>query len=232
MCIIYILGALIICLLNITSIPSVIALIFNDAFTGTAVAGGSIGTVVIWGVRRAIFSNEAGLGSASIAHAAVKTNHPIREGVVASIGPFIDTIIVCTATAIIIVLSGHYKSDSYSPKSAIIDFENSQMKTAQENWMIKNSDDGQGNRLSYVTNDETLASFTSSPIKVVETKNTWYGTPVTEVIGDGIQFKTKRSRGKYALIIRDKNDNKLISLKLHGDDKFFFTSTAKSAKKC
>ena len=77
------------------------------------VAGGSIFHVITWGVRRAIFSNEAGLGSAAIAHAAVKTDYPIREGIVASLGPLIDTIIVCTATAAIIIMSGNFGTNMY-----------------------------------------------------------------------------------------------------------------------
>ena len=72
MCIVYIIGALIICAMNVHLLPDVFNLILTDAFSGNAVAGGAIGTVIIWGIRRAVFSNEAGLGSASIAHAAVK----------------------------------------------------------------------------------------------------------------------------------------------------------------
>ena len=112
MCIIYIVGALFICLINIKLIPAAIGTIIFDAFTGSAAAGGFVGVIII-GVRRAIFSNEAGLGSAAIAHSAVKTDHPIREGIVASMGPFIDTIVVCTATALVIILSGNYGTFMY-----------------------------------------------------------------------------------------------------------------------
>lgn len=115
MCVIYLLGALTICLMNITQVPAVFSVILSDAFTGQAAAGGVFGTVLMWGVRRAIFSNEAGLGSASIAHAAVKTEHPVREGVVASLGPLIDTVIVCTATAMVIILSGFYGLERFQP---------------------------------------------------------------------------------------------------------------------
>ena len=226
MCIIYILGALTICLLNFKAIPGVISLIISDAFTGSAVAGGSIGTVILWGVRRAVFSNEAGLGSASIAHAAVKTNYPIREGIVASIGPFIDTVIVCTATAIVIVLGGQYGNQAYSTgASTPIDFEN---KVIQQNktWKITNNEDGQGNRLTYVTNTKKIESFRTPLFETVKTGTTWYGSPTKAVIGDGIQFKTKRGRGNYAVIVRDKNGNKVTALKLHGDEKFFFTAPA------
>ena len=224
MCIIYILGAITICLLNISSIPSVIYLIVSDAFTGAAVAGGSIGTVILWGVRRAIFSNEAGLGSAAIAHAAVKTNFPIREGIVASIGPFIDTIIVCTATAIVIVLGGQYGNNAYTMGPNTIHFETETID--RPSWKITESDDGQGKRLTYITNQTSIKSYQTPLFDTVKKDTTWYGTPTTTVLGDGIQFKTKRGRGNYAVIVRDKNGNKVTALKLHGDEKFFFTAPA------
>jgi len=113
MCFVYIGGAVLICILNSHLIPEAFSIIFSDAFTGNAVAGGSFVAVLMAGVRRAIFSNEAGLGSAAIAHAAVKTNYPIREGIVASLEPFIDTIIVCTATALVIIMSGNFGTNMY-----------------------------------------------------------------------------------------------------------------------
>lgn len=92
-------------------IPS-IKLIFTEAFNfNTVVTGGFWGLVII-GVRRAMFSNEAGLGSAPMYHGQSKTDNPIKEGLVASLGPFIDTILVCTFTAIVIILSGAYLEDS------------------------------------------------------------------------------------------------------------------------
>ena len=108
MCLIYIGGALVICVSNLDLLPAVAGVILRDGLSGEAAAGGALGTMILWGVRRAIFSNEAGLGSASIAHAAVKTNEPVREGVVASLGPFIDTVVVSGATAFVIVLAGNY----------------------------------------------------------------------------------------------------------------------------
>lgn len=113
MCGLYITGALYVCAKNFHLIGSVYEIIVRDAFTGMAAAGGSVGAVVIWGVRRAIFSNEAGLGTAAIAHAAVKTDYPVREGIVASMGPFIDTIVVCTATAMVIITSGFFGTEAY-----------------------------------------------------------------------------------------------------------------------
>ncbi len=109
MCGIYILGSIGVILMNFSQIGSAIALIFTDAFTGQAIAGGSFGTVVMQGVRRGTFSNEAGLGSAPIAHAAARTDEPASEGVVAALGPFIDTLVVCTFTALVIIFTGVYR---------------------------------------------------------------------------------------------------------------------------
>lgn len=108
MCIIYVGGSVFICLWQYELMPQVLGIIVRDGMSGEAAAGGALGAMIMWGVRRAIFSNEAGLGSASIAHAAVKTDEPVREGVVASLGPLIDTVIVSGATAFVIVLSGNY----------------------------------------------------------------------------------------------------------------------------
>ncbi len=101
MAIFYCLFAVIVILMNIGSIPQAIANIFTGAFTGEGVAGGALGAMII-GFQRAVFSNEAGIGSASIAHAAVKTDEPVTEGVVSLLEPFIDTIVICTITALVI----------------------------------------------------------------------------------------------------------------------------------
>ncbi|AQQ68841.1 sodium/alanine symporter [Microbulbifer agarilyticus] len=87
-------------------IPDAFALIVSDAFTGKAVAGGALGAVIATGVSRGAFSNEAGIGTESLAHGAAKTTEPVREGVVAMIGPIVDTLIVCTCTALVILLTG------------------------------------------------------------------------------------------------------------------------------
>lgn len=107
MCGIYVLTALIIIGVNITALPAAIAAIFQGAFAPKAIAGGFVG-VLVQGFRRAAFSNEAGIGSASIAHSAVKTNNPASEGIVALLEPFIDTVVVCTMTAMVIVITDNY----------------------------------------------------------------------------------------------------------------------------
>jgi AGCS family alanine or glycine:cation symporter len=93
-------------------IPATLWLIVSDAFTGQAAAGGSIGAVILIGVRRGAFSNEAGIGTESMAHGAAKTAEPIREGIVAMVGPMIDTLLVCTCTALIILLTGVWQTEA------------------------------------------------------------------------------------------------------------------------
>jgi AGCS family alanine or glycine:cation symporter len=110
----YVLGAGIIIIQRFDSVPTAIMLIVNDAFTGTAATGGFAGAGIMaairFGVARGVFSNEAGLGTAPIAHAAAKTNNPVRQGKIAMLGTFIDTIIVCTMTALVIILTGSWTS--------------------------------------------------------------------------------------------------------------------------
>lgn len=110
MVILYFITVLIIVVLNIEVVPASFALIFEDAFTGKAVAGGVVGSVILIGAKRAAFSNEAGIGTAPMAHGAAKTNEPIREGLVAMLGPVIDTIIVCTLTALAILITGVWQT--------------------------------------------------------------------------------------------------------------------------
>jgi len=107
MILLYLAGCAAVLALHFDQIPAAAALIVTSAFDNEAVAGGIIGALIV-GFQRAAFSNEAGLGSAAIAHAAVKTRHPATEGLVALWEPFIDTIIVCTATALMIVVTGAY----------------------------------------------------------------------------------------------------------------------------
>lgn len=110
MAISYLLAGLIVIAMNITELPAAISLIISDAFTGSAAQGGFAGSTIWlairWGVARGIFSNEAGLGSAPIAHAAARTDSPVKQGMVAMLGTFIDTIIICSVTGLVIVLSG------------------------------------------------------------------------------------------------------------------------------
>jgi len=110
----YLLGSLTVIIMLIEQVPAALALIFETAFSGTAAVGGFAGAAVSaairFGVARGVFSNEAGLGSAPIAHAAARTNNPVQQGMIGMLGTFIDTIIICTMTALVIILSGAWTS--------------------------------------------------------------------------------------------------------------------------
>nr|NQU92365.1 alanine:cation symporter family protein [Bacteroidota bacterium] len=106
MALLYVGTALVIIGMNIENTGHAISLIINGAFSPEAMKGGFIG-ILIFGFQRGAFSNEAGVGSASIAHAAAKTNEPVSEGIVALLGPFVDTIIICTMTALVIIFTGY-----------------------------------------------------------------------------------------------------------------------------
>ncbi len=107
MCVVYVGASLFVIGANISEVPAAFMTIINGALTPEAQYGGFIG-VLAWGFRRAAFSNEAGVGSAAIAHSAARTEEPVREGIVALLEPFIDTVVVCTMTALVIVITGAY----------------------------------------------------------------------------------------------------------------------------
>ena len=110
MCGLYLVASLYVLAVNIEAIPSLIRLIFTSAFSSTeaqgAFLGGTFGYAFLWGMKRALFSNEAGQGSSPIAHSAARTDEPVREGIVAGLEPFIDTLVVCTLTSLVILSSG------------------------------------------------------------------------------------------------------------------------------
>ena len=110
---VYILGALVVIGINIDNLGPALNAIFSGAFTPTALKGGFIGVLVV-GFQRAAFSNEAGVGSAAIAHSAAKTNHPPSEGFVALLEPFIDTVVVCTLTALVLIFTGMHEVEGVS----------------------------------------------------------------------------------------------------------------------
>lgn len=114
MALFYVLGACAVLFTNFSAIPDAFQLIFHDAFTGTAATGGFAGAALAqairFGVARGVFSNEAGLGSAPIAHGAAKTDEPVRQGIISMLGPFIDTLVICTMTALVILTSGLWQT--------------------------------------------------------------------------------------------------------------------------
>tara|TARA_R110002049_G_scaffold147342_1_gene310105 strand:- start:71165 stop:72502 length:1338 start_codon:yes stop_codon:yes gene_type:complete len=129
MAIAYIIGSLIIILGNISAVPSALSLIVDSAFNGSAAAGGFAGAGIMiaiqMGVARGIFSNEAGLGSAPIAHAAAQTDSPVRQGMIGMLGTFIDTILVCTMTALVIIISGAWTSGETGASLSTLAYGNS-----------------------------------------------------------------------------------------------------------
>jgi alanine or glycine:cation symporter, AGCS family len=108
MAMIYILSCLAVLLTNLSHLPTAVSEIFTGAFAPTAGVGGIIG-VMVQGIKRSSFSNEAGIGSASIVHSAARTDEPVREGIVSLLEPFIDTIVICNMTALVIIISDAYK---------------------------------------------------------------------------------------------------------------------------
>tara|TARA_B110000259_G_scaffold155016_1_gene175887 strand:- start:34 stop:813 length:780 start_codon:yes stop_codon:yes gene_type:complete len=117
MVVIYVSASLFVILSNYTMIGDAFAQIFNGAFSPEGVAGGAIG-VLVQGFKRAAFSNEAGVGSASIAHSAVKTKYAASEGLVALLEPFIDTVVVCTMTALVLIITGNVAAENSSLNDA------------------------------------------------------------------------------------------------------------------
>ena len=129
MCGVYVLACIFILLKNAGAIPDAFSTIVSGAFTPAAGYGAMIG-VLVQGFRRAAFSNEAGVGSAAIAHAAAKTEYPVREGIVALMGPFIDTVVICTMTALVIVITGAYDLDNPEYRDLILTKNGAAMTTA------------------------------------------------------------------------------------------------------
>lgn len=131
MAVLYVLGALTILALNAGDIPGAFSTIVTQAFAPEPAAGGSVAGVfsltLLWGVKRGLFSNEAGQGSAPIAHAAAKTDEPVREGAVAMLGPMIDTLIICTMTALVIVITGVWEDK----KADVLTFDQVSISLAQ-----------------------------------------------------------------------------------------------------
>lgn len=112
MCVVYVVSALLVLIVNIDGVPAAIGLIVSEAFQPRAAVTGGFLAAFIWGMRRATFSNEAGIGSAPIAHSAARTRRPASEGIVALLEPFLDTVVVCTMTSLVIVTSMDFDGDT------------------------------------------------------------------------------------------------------------------------
>tara|TARA_B100000029_G_scaffold461229_3_gene492846 strand:- start:3093 stop:5003 length:1911 start_codon:yes stop_codon:yes gene_type:complete len=136
---IYILACLIIIVMNLDKLPGVLSSIVTEAFSGSAMAGGVIGALIL-GMQRAVFSNEAGVGSAAIAHSAAKTDEPIREGMVAMLGPFIDTIVICLMTATVLLITRPPELTDYWRASTAVHEIQQVVNTAPEGEAKKNAE--------------------------------------------------------------------------------------------
>lgn len=128
MAIVYIAASIVILIMNYSAIPAAIELIISSAFNGTAAVGGFAGSTMLYaariGVSRGVFTNEAGLGSAPIAHASADTDHPARQGCWGAFEVFFDTIVMCTITALVILTSGIWTSDLDKAEMALVAFDN------------------------------------------------------------------------------------------------------------
>lgn len=142
MCVTYLVAAVWIIFANVDALPSAVQQIVAGAFTPMAVGGGFVG-VLIQGIKRAAFSNEAGIGSAPIAHSAVKTKKPASEGLVALLEPFTDTVIVCTMTALVLVISGTWKVDGIAKDEQVALY----ATPALEQTVVKTIDQGEELRI-------------------------------------------------------------------------------------
>ena len=176
MCVVYVAGALLVILMNATQVPHYLSLIVKSAFTPAA-EGGAFTGVTVWiafqqGLRRACFSNEAGEGSAAMAHAAAKTDEPIREGVVAGIGPFIDTIIICTMSALVILISGVWQRPAVGTVTAV-----------EENRVLVSRADGLPAKLAPLYLDYLTQNNPFLAVHVLRAQNEELETVAAPIIG-------------------------------------------------
>lgn len=119
MALLYITSGLIVLIVHADQLPGAIATIFNQALNPWSVGGAAVGSAIQWGVIRGLFSNEAGLGSSAMAHAAARTNEPVREGLVAMLEPFVDTLVICSITGLTIVVTGAYLDTGNTASSSV-----------------------------------------------------------------------------------------------------------------
>lgn len=204
MCLIYLSGVSYILLTNIEAVPQAFSLIFTHAFNTDSAVGGAMGTAILMGVRRAMFSNEAGVGSTAIAFAAAHSKHPVRQGVVASLGPFIDTVVVCTATALVILISGFFGAESYQPiNDKVLSFESptSNSKLNAEGWQaskefppmgersLQNLVDGEQVLRHPALSDETAVTLPLASLLI--------NNQATIENADGLRFSLYRDSGHF-----------------------------------
>ena len=188
--------AVIIIIMHASQIPEAFRLIITDAFTGQAVTGGVLGSVISIGVRRAAFSNEAGMGTEAMAHGAAKTKEPIREGLVAMLGPMIDTLIVCTITGLVIINTGVWEQGVTINRI-------SKLNNAIEQYVIEK------NISSVITNDLIESIITNKEFN----NKKFYVTPVNKIDawGKRIEIKNDINSSDYKLILVSSGPDKTLN---------------------
>ena len=188
--------AVIIIIMHASQIPEAFRLIITDAFTGQAVTGGVLGSVISIGVRRAAFSNEAGMGTEAMAHGAAKTKEPIREGLVAMLGPMIDTLIVCTITGLVIINTGVWEQGVTINRI-------SKLNNAIEQYVIEK------NISSLVKNDLIESTITNKEFN----NKKFYVTPVNKIDawGKRIEIKNDINSSDYKLILVSSGPDKTLN---------------------
>lgn len=178
MCLTYLAAAAYVLIVHIGDVPAMLKLIFVSAFTPAnstgAFLGGTAGYAFLWGMKRALFSSESGQGSAPIAHSAAKTDEPVREGVVSGLEPFIDTIVVCTLTTLVILLSGAWDRGpeaTFAPEPGLVQADH-----------LKVTDKGKDRDLYGVVvsqTDSQIKFLNGSPRIGEDSYRTWAGSSVT-----------------------------------------------------
>jgi alanine or glycine:cation symporter, AGCS family len=174
MCGLYLVAGISVLLMNITAIPEIIMEIFKyglgfgDASASGAFLGGTFGYAMMWGIKRALFSSEAGQGSAPVAHAAAKCEEPVREGIVAGLGPFVDTLVVCTVTALIILATGAWNR---SAEATFADNANVALTLEGEAWSLSTPllphKNEEAKTISRVSDDESGWSLNDSVFMMI-----------------------------------------------------------------
>lgn len=195
MCGVYMLAAIAVLIVKIDVIPDMFALIFKSAFNPTqaegAFIGGTVGYAFLWGMKRALFSNEAGQGSAPIAHSAARTDEPVREGIVAGLEPAIDTLIVCTLTALVILASGAWnRSASIEMNSDI-----QPTQTASGEWTLptmplpelETGDDWNDGQTVFAITDVSGEDSSNQTLKKI------FGTVVATESGNSVTWSSVQS---------------------------------------
>ena len=187
MCGMYVLATLVILVVNADQLGGAISQIITGAFAPTAIGGGIVG-VLIQGIKRAAFSNEAGIGSAPIAHSAVKTEKPASEGMVALLEPFTDTVVVCTMTALVLIVTGSWKIDAVVEKESVALYAQPNVESV----VVEEAAKGEEFRILSKNEDKTFGE-----VQRENKESVWVEMETVKSL-DGIQKTSKAFEGQFA----------------------------------